>query len=57
MRIAHSGGRRTKGFRHAKYVTVQMIEVAAPRELFAAILDRIQRFGLPSPLVRRGCST
>ncbi len=29
-------------------------EVAVPRELFAAILERIQRFGVPSPLVQRG---
>jgi len=25
-----------------------------PRELFAAILDRIQRFGVPPPFVQRG---
>ncbi len=25
-----------------------------PRELFAAILERIQRFGVPLPLVQRG---
>ncbi len=29
---------------HSKYVTFQMAEVAVPRELFAAILERIQRF-------------
>ncbi len=29
-------------------------EVTVPRELFAAILDRIQRFGVPPPLVQRG---
>jgi hypothetical protein len=40
--------------RHAKYVTFHMAEVAVPRELFAAILDRIQRFGVPPPLVQRG---
>ncbi len=39
---------------HAKYVTFQMAEVAMPRELFAAILDRIQRLGVPPPLVRCG---
>ena len=33
---------------------VQMAEAAVPRELYAAILDRIQRFGVPSPEVRRG---
>ncbi len=31
-----------------------LAEVAVPRELFAAILERIQRFGVPPPLVRRG---
>ncbi len=39
---------------HSGYVIFQMAEVAVPRELFAAILDRIQRFGVPPPLVRRG---
>ena len=43
-----------KVVRHAKYVTFQMAEVAVPRELFAAILDRIQRFGVPPPLVHCG---
>ena len=43
-----------KMVRHAKYVTFQMAEVAVPRELFAAILDRIQRFGVPPPLVQSG---
>ena len=39
---------------HSRYVIFQMAEVAVPRELFAAILDRIQRFGVPPPLVQRG---
>ena len=43
-----------KVVRHAKYVTFQMAEVAVPRELFAAILERIQRFGVPPPLVQGG---
>jgi hypothetical protein len=43
-----------KVVRHAKYVTFQLAEVAVPRELFSAILDRIQRFGVPPPLVQRG---
>ena len=43
-----------KVVRHAKYVTFQLAEVAVPRELFAAILDRIQRFGVPPPLIQRG---
>lgn len=42
-----------KVVRHAEYVTFQLTEVAVPRKLFAAILDRIQRFGVP-PLVQRG---
>jgi hypothetical protein len=29
-----------------------MAEVAVPRELFAAILERIQRFGVPPPLLQ-----
>ncbi len=43
-----------KVVRHAKHVTFQLAEVAVPRELFAAILDGIQRFGVPLPLVQRG---
>jgi len=33
-----------KVVRHAKYVTFQMAEVAVPRRLFRAILERIRRF-------------
>ena len=40
---------------HSRHVIFQMAEVVMPRELFAAILDRIQRFGVPPPLVQRGC--
>jgi hypothetical protein len=40
--------------RHAKYVTFQLAEVAVPRELFAAILERIQGLGVPPPLTQRG---
>ncbi len=40
--------------RYSKYVTLQMAEVAVPRALFAAILERIQRFGVPPPLLRHG---
>ena len=43
-----------KVVRDCKYVTFQMAEVAVPRELFVAILDRIQHFGVPPPLVQRG---
>jgi hypothetical protein len=39
---------------HSGYVIFQVAEVATPRELFATILDRIQRFGVPPPLVRHG---
>ena len=43
-----------KVVRHAKYVTFQLAEVAVPRDLFAAILERIPRFRGPAPLVRGG---
>ncbi len=43
-----------KVVQHAKYVTFQMAEVAVPRELFAAILERISWFGVPPPLAQRG---
>jgi len=39
---------------HSRYVIFQMAEVAVRSELFAAILERIQRFGVPPPLVQRG---
>ncbi len=38
----------------SKYVTFQMAEVAVPHELFAAILERIRRFGVPPPLLQLG---
>ena len=34
----------------ARYVTFQMAEVAVPREVFKAILERIGRLRLPAPL-------
>ena len=40
--------------RHSKYVTFQLAEVAVTRILFAAILNRIERLGLPPPIVA-GC--
>ncbi len=43
-----------KAMTHSGYVVFHMAEVAVPRELFAAILDRIQRFGVPPPQVQRG---
>ena len=36
--------------RHARYVTFQMAEVAIPRKLFRAILQRIARLKMKSPL-------
>ncbi len=39
-----------KVVRHARQVTFQMAEVAVPRELFRAILERIGRLRLPPPL-------
>ena len=39
---------------HSRWLIFQMAEVAVPRELYAAILDRMQRFGVPPPLVRAG---
>ena len=41
-----------KVVRHAKYVALEVAEVAVPRELLAAFLKRIQRFGVPPPMVR-----
>jgi hypothetical protein len=38
-----------KVLRHSKYVTFQLAEVAVPRELFAAILQRIARLAMPPP--------
>ena len=32
--------------RHSKYVTFQLAEVAVPRQLFAAILERIGRLAM-----------
>jgi len=37
---------------HSGYVIFQMAEVAVPRELFKAILERIGRLWLPPPLAR-----
>ena len=39
-----------KVVRHARQVISQMAEVAIPRELFRAILERIGRMRLPAPL-------
>jgi hypothetical protein len=39
-----------KVVRHARQVIFQMAEVAIPRELFRAILERIGRLRLPTPV-------
>ncbi len=39
-----------KVVRHCENVTLPIAVVAVPRELFATILGRIQRFGVPSAL-------
>ena len=38
-----------KVVRHARYVTFQLAEVAVPRWLFAAILERVRRFAGVAP--------
>lgn len=43
-----------KVVRHPKHATFQVVEVAVPRDSSVAIVDRIQRIGVPRPLVRRG---
>ena len=40
--------------RHSKYVTFQLAEVAVPRQLFAAILERIGRLAMQPPLCPSG---
>ena len=40
--------------RQATYVTFQLAEVAVPRRLFAAILDRIAQLAIPPPCVAGG---
>ena len=41
-----------KVVKHSRYVIFQMAEVAVPRELFRAILERIGRLWLPPPRVQ-----
>ena len=41
-----------KVIRHARYVVFQMAEVAVPRNLFRAILERIWRLRLPQAVPR-----
>ena len=38
-----------KVVRHARHVTFQLAEVAVPRRLYRAILERIRRFAALSP--------
>jgi Transposase DDE domain group 1 len=40
--------------RHSKYVFFQLAEVAVPRQLFAAILERIARLAIPLAVCRSG---
>jgi hypothetical protein len=40
--------------RHSKHVTFQLAEVAVPRQLFAAILERIGRLAIPPALYPSG---
>ena len=40
--------------RHSKYVFFQLAEVAVPRQLFAAILERIGRLAMPLAVCRSG---
>jgi hypothetical protein len=37
---------------HSRYVVFQMAEVAVPKRLFRAILDRIRRLRLPETVPR-----
>jgi len=37
---------------HARYVVFQMAEVAVPKKLFRAILERIRRLRLPATVPR-----
>jgi hypothetical protein len=39
---------------HSKYVFFQLAEVAVPRQLFAAILERIGRLAMPLAVCRSG---
>lgn len=44
---------RGRVVRHAKYMTLQMAEAEAPGELFAVILELIQRFSVSPPSLQR----
>ena len=39
--------------RHSKYVTFQLADAGVTRNLFAAIVDRIERLAPPPPVVAR----
>jgi hypothetical protein len=43
-----------KVVRQSKYVTLQLAEFAVPRQLFAAILERIARLAMPLAVCRSG---
>ncbi len=54
LEVIHQAEYTATVVKDAKHAMFRMAEVAVPRELFAAILDRIQRFGVPRPLVQPG---
>jgi len=43
-----------RAVRHAKYVTLQLVEMAVPRKWFRAILRRIAKLWLPAQRGSRG---
>ena len=45
---------KQEGSMRSARLTFQMAEMAVSRELFTAILERTQRFGVPPPLLQRG---
>ncbi len=51
-----ANGSRLNGTKKARRMSLCRSdpEVAVPRELFVASLERVQRFGVPLPLVQRG---
>jgi hypothetical protein len=52
LEVIHQAGYTTTVVKDAGYVTFQLAEVAVSRGLFAAILERMQRLGVPPPVVR-----
>lgn len=52
-RLIKTGAKVT---RHANYMTCQLAEVAVPRRLFTAILDRSTRLAMPPSGVATSCA-